>query len=531
MKCLLALLVVLAGTSMVAFAESGSSLTGETSPETADAFTKLRTRALSGDAEAQLSLGSIYALGARCVAKDSGEAVTWWLKAAKQGNLYAQVRLANSLLTGFGVTEDHASAAKWYREAAEKGNTWAQDRLGRMYESGDGVREDHSEAAKWYRMAAEQGSLHAESELGFMFTYGDGVPLNIAEGIKWYRMAADHGDIGTQTVLGTMYNTGFCVPKSSIEAAKWFSKAAFQGYALAQCYLGVEYATGDGVAKNEIEGLAWMNIAAASGQLGRATQLRDSMEISLGRDATLVAQQRSKELVAEIETHEAQSSSGENTPLNSSGQTDMPKSSGSGVIISVEGLLLTAAHVVAGAARIEVVTVTGTRSAAVLRVDDSNDIAVLKIEGGPYVPIPIASSRYVRVGQAVATIGFPNLQIQGFGPKVTRGEISSLNGAGDDPREWQVSVPVQPGNSGGPLLDEDGNMVGLIESKLGLAATQAIGDIPQNVNYALKSAYALALLEPYLGSSAPEPHPANPNQKFEDLVANAQRSVVLILCY
>ena len=90
---------------------------------------------------------------------------------------------------------------------------------------------------------------------------------------------------------------------------------------------------------------------------------------------------------------------------------------------------------------------------------------------------------------------------------------------------------MQPGNSGGPLLDESGNVVGVVVSKLGLKAARATGDIPQNVNYAVKSTYALALLEPYLGANEPEPNDGTKKLSFEDMVAKAQPSVVLILVY
>ena len=92
-------------------------------------------------------------------------------------------------------------------------------------------------------------------------------------------------------------------------------------------------------------------------------------------------------------------------------------------------------------------------------MDEANDLAVLQLAEGVFPALPIAPSRKIRLGQAVATIGFPNINIQGFSPKVTKGEISSLSGIGDDLSSWQVSVPVQPGNSGGALLDEAGNEV------------------------------------------------------------------------
>ena len=72
---------------------------------------------------------------------------------------------------------------------------------------------------------------------------------------------------------------------------------------------------------------------------------------------------------------------------------------------------------------------------------------MLKAEGW-FAPLPIAASRAMKLGGTVATVGFPNIGLQGFAPKFARGEIASLSGAGDDARYFQISVPVQPGNSG-----------------------------------------------------------------------------------
>jgi S1-C subfamily serine protease len=110
--------------------------------------------------------------------------------------------------------------------------------------------------------------------------------------------------------------------------------------------------------------------------------------------------------------------------------------------------------------------------------------------------MPIAASRTVNLGSIVATVGFPDIGLQGFAPKLAKGEIASLSGAGDDPRYFQISVPVQPGNSGGALVDEQGNVIGIVSAKLDAAAAPAAsGALPENVNYAVKSSFLLSFLE------------------------------------
>jgi len=70
----------------------------------------------------------------------------------------------------------------------------------------------------------------------------------------------------------------------------------------------------------------------------------------------------------------------------------------------------------------------------------------------------------------VVTVGFPDIGLQGFAPKFAKGEIASLSGVADDARYFQISVPVQPGNSGGALVDEHGNVVGVVSAKLNASA-------------------------------------------------------------
>ncbi len=192
---------------------------------------------------------------------------------------------------------------------------------------------------------------------------------------------------------------------------------------------------------------------------------------------------------------------------------------------------MTNEHVVKDAAQIRLVTSGGGISAKVVKVDAANDLALLKAEG-KFSPLPIASSRSVKLGATVATVGFPNIGLQGFAPKLAKGEIASLSGAGDDARYFQISVPVQPGNSGGALVDERGNVVGVVSAKLSASAALASsGALPENVNYAVKSSFLLGFLESVPEVSAKLKEPEMKAQKFEDVVKSAEQAAVLVLVY
>ena len=158
--------------------------------------------------------------------------------------------------------------------------------------------------------------------------------------------------------------------------------------------------------------------------------------------------------------------------------------------------------------RCGLVTSAGLIPAKVMKVDAANDLALLKAEG-KFAALPVAPSRSMKLGSTVATVGFPNIGLQGFAPKFARGEIGSLSGPEDDARYFQISVPVQPGNSGGALVDERGNVVGVVSAKLSAKAALATsGALPENVNYAVKSSFLLSFLEsvPEVAAKLKEPN-------------------------
>jgi S1-C subfamily serine protease len=204
---------------------------------------------------------------------------------------------------------------------------------------------------------------------------------------------------------------------------------------------------------------------------------------------------------------------------------------GTGFFITDNGYLLTCFHVVTNATTIRVGTKHGLFNADLVLSDPDKDIALLKVPG-TFSSLPLIASNNVNFGEAVFTIGFPNPDAQGWQPKLTRGEISSLSGFQDDTNEYQISVPVQPGNSGGALLDENGNVVGIVAATL-TASDRDVKDriTPQNVNYAIKNSGVKTFLgvvpEAWPFKLKPEYPPTD--RKFGDVVQTSQDAVVLVL--
>ncbi|MHC2019994.1 trypsin-like peptidase domain-containing protein [Methylobacterium sp. CM6247] len=176
---------------------------------------------------------------------------------------------------------------------------------------------------------------------------------------------------------------------------------------------------------------------------------------------------------------------------------DRPRqsSSGTGFFVSRDGHLLTNAHVVSECTTIEVNGPNGLVPARLAAKDTTNDLALLKTD---ITPLKVAAVRSgVRLGEAVAVFGYPLSGMLSTSGNFTLGNITALTGLGDDSRYFQISAPVQPGNSGGPLVDANGNFIGVVTAKLNalkvMVATN--GDIPQNVNFAIKGSVATTFLE------------------------------------
>lgn len=170
---------------------------------------------------------------------------------------------------------------------------------------------------------------------------------------------------------------------------------------------------------------------------------------------------------------------------------------GTGWFVS-SNMVVTCYHVVAGKGKIECLVDGGKGVPAELAyADEENDIAVLRVAGGymssVWLPLRIKAAK---LADRVCTFGYPMPELMGQELKYTEGSISGLSGIANNPRTYQISVPLQPGNSGGALLDDRGYVIGLTSSVLDAVKTAKLtGTIPQNVNYAIKVRYLIAILD------------------------------------
>ena len=170
---------------------------------------------------------------------------------------------------------------------------------------------------------------------------------------------------------------------------------------------------------------------------------------------------------------------------------------GSGIIISESGYIITNNHVIEDANEIEVELNSNGKiqkfGVDVVQTDLRNDLAILKISDVDFNSFESINynfkSRSSAVGTKIYTFGYPKA-LSGMGKeiKVTEGIISSKSGIMGDITTYQTTAPIQGGNSGGPLFDDKGNLVGINSSKFNSNETE-------NVNYSIKSSYVLNLID------------------------------------
>jgi S1-C subfamily serine protease len=181
-------------------------------------------------------------------------------------------------------------------------------------------------------------------------------------------------------------------------------------------------------------------------------------------------------------------------PAGGSGAVTRRTGTGSGFVVDGNGHVVTNHHVVRGCTEVRMPAYAET--ARIIATDERNDLALLGtgVVAGRLPAIRIDES--ARLGESVVVAGFPLGQVLAGELNVTTGSVSALAGPGNNAAMLQLTAPIQSGNSGGPVLDQQGQVIGVVVGKLNALRIAAVtGDVPQNVNFAIKGAVLRSFLE------------------------------------
>ena len=203
---------------------------------------------------------------------------------------------------------------------------------------------------------------------------------------------------------------------------------------------------------------------------------------------------------------------------------------GTGFVISRSGHVLTNNHVINGCVGDVHGNLAGeaTTNLRVVSKDETNDLALLQAPGAFKDAARIRATA-IHSGDSVIAIGFPFHGLLTSDFTVTTGIVNTLSGVLNDTRYLQISAQIEPGNSGGPLLDTTGNVVGVVAEKLNAVKfAKLMGDIPQNINFAIKT----GAVRDFLDNSVVPYQSAEPGaeQKTAEIAKAARAYTMLISC-
>ena len=491
----------------------------------------------------QYYLGLMYAEG-RGVEQDDAKALGWFRKAVAQDHAASQYQLGLMYAEGRGVEQGDAKAVDWFRKAAKQGHILSSYELAKMaqelaeevqkatterevanvaweaktvfdllpgrfdFTSDEqtsplpSMQEDITELlSKWIKIRLHSG------ETSTLYEFRE-YKVNLQdilekEAVSRFERVAEEGYDDAQYRLGRMYEIrgdrggDARIPGDPYAGAvKFYQKAAEQGHIDAQYRLGRMYENGLGVLRSRVHAHVWFNLAGSqfsdsksqspssrSETIRNARNARHRIEAWLGSDGLEEAQRLAEE-------YRPASPQSKDLTMSSS---PFLSGYGSGFLIDSDGYMVTNAHVVEGCGRV-VVGMSDSPTIGEPLIDRELDLALLKIEIEDSTEAGQVVARFrgpeeIRLGDKAVVVGYPLQDIlRSSEAKVNQGSVSAITGPFDDRRRIQIDVAVNSGNSGGPVLDAAGNVIGVavakVVSRIGKAAQDG-REVYQNVNYAV----------------------------------------------
>ncbi len=404
---------------------------------------------------------------------------------------------------GKGIQQDYKQAFKWFMESATEGNRDAQLEIGDMYYFGQWTAKNYEKSFKWSMKSAKQGNARAQHAIGGMYFYGRGVKKDYKKAFEWFMKSSGNDYVDVQPIIGYMYDNGYGVKKDYKKAFEWFMKSAKNGLPVGQYNVGIMYANGRGVEKNYINAHTWYSLASSNGY--DASRAIGKLEPKM-----------SKNQIATVQEYNL---------LEGKNKSGIHDTAGSGFFVS-GSKVLTNNHVIGSCKDIELIWKEYTSIAKVIAKDANNDLAILEADTANSNALKFRIGKDVQIGNEIVVLGYPLDVASDAGIQLTTGTVSALTGLADDAASLQMSAPVRPGNSGGPMLDASGNIVGVVYARVEKSIS---GRLTQNANLAIKANVAQLFLD--VNNVDYKVEPLSHAKDLAVIAEEARESVVKVICH
>lgn len=393
--------------------------------------------------------------------------------------------------------KDYSKAFEILSYHADRYEHEAQFYLGKIYFTGNGAKQDYSKAVYWLEEAAIHGHLQSIYNLGVIFYKGIGVKRNFETSLDYFIKASLEGQPKAIYNIGLMYQLGQGVKKDSVTAAKYFIAAAEIGDKFAQNNLGLLFKNGEGVNSSYVDAYKWLILSEKDGyQLAKNNkrEVENWMTIKQIEQAKLKAEQwKPKVFINSVHSSdESELNPNEKSKKRlrnlyrviSSQPAFYKKGTGTGFVINPDGYVLTNAHVVDECKLVKYLVNGQEIKLNLIKIDKVNDLAILRATQKLSKNVAqFQINNAISPGEDVYALGYPLQNVLSNEAIFTNGIINAINGPNGNSDYFQFSAPVQPGNSGGPLLNTGGNIIGIVTASLPFHSQ----GVAQNINFAIKN--------------------------------------------
>lgn len=442
--------------------------------------------------------------------------------AAFRGEAAGMLQVAESYL-GEPGPEAARQAVAWLERAAAAGHPAAAGELGRAYAAGHGTPPDPEAAIAWWRRGAALGDARSMACLSAASLLGRGVEADPVEAARW-SLLRDARTGGRGMLLPASADFERALPAGEMLKAR--ALAMKDGAAFPVAGQGDWPAAAPAAPAAPAAEAAPAALLPGRGQAGQRA-LAEPAAAPAGVAAPAVA--AAPGAAATPIWPAAWGGLPAAPPRPPAPRANGRARSGTGVVVAAPGVVLTASHVTKGCADIEVQAGLARFGGAELRVENSDlDLALLVVPGLDRPALPVSDT--TRLGTEIVVLGFPGPGLPSDRPAVTLGNVSRF-GSGTFEHLIQFTAPAQYGNSGGPLLDLQGRIVGIA-----VAVRDAWRDLlagrnpPQNVNFAVAPGTVARFLADH-GVPAAAAGPGSLAPDFATLAGRVERSIVRVVCH